>query len=324
MLKIFPVRLRPMLGRACWDWEQLEEIRIRAGQPIIFSYGDREKFFYMESPYLSEVGGRPGGAVVPCEREKDAGWGEPYRIGTAEVKEMLNYMCSFSLYAYAEDLQRGFLTLPGGNRVGVCGEMADAGGGVRAMEYPGFFNIRIAHEKRDCARPYLPYIRQGDSIYHTLILSPPGVGKTTFLRDCIRLLGQGASGVKSIGLVDERYEIAASVRGIPQNDVGMRCDVLSGCEKRQGAEIMLRTMGPAVIAVDEVGGREDEEMLQKMIYSGVRVIATVHAGDVEELTKRQRQSYLTQDMFQRYVVLKREAGGRRSAVIYDEQRRRLC
>lgn len=306
LLRIFPARLRPVLKQACWELEHLEEIRIRVGQPIIFSYGMGERYVSTQAPYLT---GQEDGV---------------YRVSPADAKEMLNYMCSFSLYAFARELQQGFLTLPGGNRVGVCGELAEAEAGAQAMEYPCFFNIRIAHERRGCAEAYLPYIRSGTNIYHTLILSAPGVGKTTFLRDCIRLLGQPPSPVRSIGLVDERFEIAASVHGVPQNDVGMRCDVLSGCKKRQGMEIMLRTMGPAVIAVDEIGGRDEEEILRRMIYSGVGILATAHAGSVEELENQAQRSYLLEDMFQRFVILQKGADGQRKIQMLDEHRRRLC
>ena len=191
----------------------------------------------------------------------------------------------------------------------------------------GAVNIRVAHERIGCARTVVPYMRKEESIYNTLILAPPGMGKTTMLRDCIRILSSGEDGGErlKVSVVDERSEIAACVHGIPQNDLGPTADVLDNCPKRQGMRMLLRSMSPQVIAVYELGGREDFRIVREILYSGSRVIGTVHAAAPEDLWHREYARELTEEkLIGRMILLGKAMDGTRTVAIYDEEQRRLC
>lgn len=269
----------------------VEEIRLRSGQPTELIYSDNRIVC------LPEVSGN-------------------------EIMETLNYLCGYSVYLLEKEIKHGFFTARGGHRVGICGRTTEHG----IADISGL-NIRVAHEKKDCAREILPYIRDGECIHNTLILAPPGVGKTTYLRDLIRLLSSGDDkhpGVK-ISVVDERSEIAACYRGVPQNDLGPRVDVLDECPKVKGMLMVLRSMSPQVIAVDELGMEEDFLAVLQILYSGSRILGTLHCRDIQEL----RQKPYLQEILQgkkvtRYVLLLRDEEGERHFQIYDEKLEPIC
>ena len=175
LLKLFPLHMREKLKRADIDQRTLEEIRIRAGQPLMFLYGDGEYFLEESSDVLCRNCGRG------------------YRMTRSDLEEMVGFLCNYSMYAYEEQLRMGYLTLRGGHRVGVAGEAALQQGRIVRLQHIYFLNIRIAREKKGCAKPLVEAVRDVHGIYNTLILSPPGVGKTTYLRDAIRILSEGDS-----------------------------------------------------------------------------------------------------------------------------------
>lgn len=195
------------------------------------------------------------------------------------------------------------------------------------MHHVSFLNIRVAHERCGCAEQVLPYIRREQSIYSTLFFSEPGAGKTTMLRDCIRGLSTGSRespGLK-VCVVDERSELAACHLGIPQNDLGIHTDVLDGCGKAEGMQLLLRSMSPQVLAVDELGGEEDFAAVEQAMYAGCRVLGTIHAGCVEELEQKPYLRRLLKEKgFQRYIGITRTSGGVRGVKVYDAEREVLC
>ena len=250
-----------------------------------------------------------------------------YRMTPEDLREMLNYISDYSLYAYSEEVKEGYLTIEGGHRIGMAGQVVKKDGKVTGLSHITFLNVRIAHEKRGCADDILPHIRRSDGIYNTLMLSPPGIGKTTFLRDLIRQLSAGNAGTPGmkVGVVDERSEIAACHLGIPQNDLGPRTDVLDGCKKTEGIRMLLRSMSPQILAVDELGGKEDFAAVKQALCCGCRIIGTVHAGCVQELLdKPYLQACVTQKLFGRYILIERNSRGERSTTIYDERMERIC
>ena len=294
---LFPVHLRETVKREL-NTEDVEEIRIRIGQPVEF---------------VTAAGSTFGG--------------NDYQVTEKDVAQMLSFISSYSLYAYQEELRQGYLTIQGGHRIGVCGSVALEDGRITGMHHISFFNIRIAHEKKGCAKELLPYIRRENGIFNTLIFSEPGAGKTTVLRDCIRLISQGTKDVpgQRVCVVDERSEIAACHLGVPQNDLGPRTDVLDGCPKREGMRMLLRSMSPQVLAVDELGGEEDYRMVEEAVYSGSRVLGTVHMGDIRELSDKPFLSgWMKKKVFARFVSITREKDGTRCYRIYDENRERIC
>ena len=130
----------------------------------------------------------------------------------------LEYVSSYSLYAFSEELRQGFLTVPGGHRVGVAGRTILEGEKIRGMQHISYLNIRISHEKKGCADRILPYVLEKGEVHHTLLIAPPRCGKTTILRDLIRQISNGteAFGGCTVGVVDERSEIGGSYLGIPR------------------------------------------------------------------------------------------------------------
>lgn len=314
--KIFPLRIREHLPAVPWK-EGLEEIRVRIGQPMEFSYDTTNRYLMKQAGTCTFCG----------EAEFWNGAGEFYRITEGDIAEMLNYISNYSLYAYKEEMKQGFITVEGGHRIGIAGGTVVENGKITGLHHIAFLNIRVAHERIGCAGELLPYIRYQNSIYNTLLLSAPGAGKTTYLRDSIRMLSEGS--VDSPGLkvcvVDERSEIAACHMGIPQNNLGPRTDVLDGCGKAEGMLMLLRSMSPQVLAVDELGTEKDFMAVEQAVYAGSKVLGTVHAGDIRELSEKPfLRRWVGKKVFRRYVYIERGKQGNRRFQIYDEHMEKLC
>lgn len=287
----------------------LEEIRVRVGQPLIFWYGGKEWYYDAHRMRLSE--------------QLEDG----YIMTEEDLTDMVMFLSRYSVYAFEEEMHNGFVTLEGGHRVGIAGQVRMERGKVADIRYISFLNIRVAKQKQGCARNLLPYLIQGKQIYNTLIVSAPGIGKTTYLRDCIRMLSDGTSYLNGlrIGLVDERSEIAACHLGVPQNDVGQRTDVLDRCSKSEGMRILLRAMSPQIIAVDELGAEEDYQAVEQTLNCGSRILGTLHAADIQELKEKKLvQKWLAHHTFERYVVLHKAESGSRNFKIYDDNLELLC
>lgn len=309
VLQVFPVHLRKVVAACGIREDCLEEIRVRVGQPMMFSYG-------IEEWYLDAAANR-------LTLQKEAG----YCVMEEDMREMITFLSRYSLYAFEEDIKSGFITLEGGHRVGIAGQVRMEHGKVADIRYISFLNIRIAKQRMNCAKDIIPYMISYRNIYNTLIVSPPGIGKTTYLRDCIRILSNGTAYLKGqkICVIDERSEIAACHLGVPQNDVGIRTDVLDRCSKAEGMILMLRSMSPQIIAVDELGSREDYKAVEQALNCGSRILGTVHAGNVKELEEKEIVSnWLKERIFGRYVVLKKLENGNRRFEVYDEKLEQIC
>lgn len=298
IIHIFPVAMREPLQRI--SWEGLEEIRVRLGWPIELIYDNRSKWLGNYDSIIDRHG----------------------------LDEMLNYITGYSAYAMEEELKQGYITLLGGHRIGVTGHATYDSSGkygegkVTNIVDIGGLNIRIAHERKGCAKDIVLLIRSGQSIYNTIFFAAPGVGKTTYLRDAVRILSTGDAvfpGIKCC-VVDERSEIAACRMGKPQNDLGIRADVLDACPKEMGMRMVLRTMSPQIIVVDELGKEAEFQMLEQMRYSGVKVLGTMHAGSLQELFHNQMvKECISNGTIERFVELVRLPNGNRAFRIYDGQ-----
>ena len=294
IIQMFPEYLRAGWEKTAEQADGLQEIRMRVNRPATVLIGCREKFV-----------DKNGGLMDMPPKDAD--------VTAEDLEAILKHLCRYSVYAFADEIRRGFLTIQGGHRVGLSGQVIlEEADRVRNLKYIRYLNIRIAHEIKGVSDALLPRLYDGNgALYNTLLISPPGCGKTTMLRDLVRNVSDGnafGAGV-NVSVVDERSEIAGSYMGAAQNDVGIRTDVLDGCPKREGMMMLIRAMAPQVLAVDELGGSDDIQALRMAYGCGCRLIATIHGGSLDEIIHKNYMRDVIRDrLFERYVVLTRKSG----------------
>lgn len=336
VIRIFPQKLREELRSARTGDFWAEEIRLRTGMPLLMRAEGKD--WYLENGQPRKW--RPLSSYDP---------GISCSITTPEdIRDTLEYMSRYSMYAFDEELRQGFLTIPGGHRVGLAGQAVLEGSRVKTLRNISFLNVRIARQIPGCADEVRPWLFQKGEFCSSLIISPPRCGKTTLLRDLIRQISNGKkktaapgegwldgsriealqtgmqkdeeeSGL-TVGVADERSELGACCQGKPQNDLGIRTDVLDACPKAQGIMMLIRSMSPQVVAVDEIGGMEDLEALRYGKNCGCRLLATVHGCSLEDIRKKPVLGELVEEgVFSRFIIL--ESHGRPGQIrqILDER-----
>lgn len=240
------------------------------------------------------------------------------RVLKNDLDQVLDKATDFSRYASVETIRRGYVTAAGGFRIGICGTALPSGEENEGMRDVSSLAIRIPRVREGVAEAVLPEVVENGRLASVLILSPPGGGKTTLLRDLVRVVSQGGTLCRPcrVALVDERGELAAVHRGRPQLEVGCRTDVLDGCPKRLAVPMLLRAMSPQVIALDEIALEADVDAVCAAAGCGAALVATVHAGSVEDLQARPvGRKLLECGVFQRAVLIERVGGVRSCRVV---------
>lgn len=291
IIRLFPETLRKIITSNIADrWNTLQEIRIRLSQPIELIFDRHVEWIKYVSP-----------------SKKDGLF-------------IINQLSEFSLYRMEDELREGYITIEGGHRVGLAGKVNTLNGVVKAVQNITFLNIRIAKEKIGVAIPMIHHMYDQDYL-NTLFVGPPQTGKTTFIRDVTRLIATGWKNVapQKVGVIDERSEIAASIKGVPQHDLGFRTDVMDACPKAEGMMMLIRSMSPDVLVVDEIGSDQDVQALMEAIHAGVKVICTIHGQTIAELKKRPSlQPIFKQNVFERIIVLEKNIKPGKIQHIYDQ------
>lgn len=307
LIKVFSRNVREILRKAQVDFDDVQEIRLRVHAPLLMVYNNREY-------YLSPVG-------ALSKYITDA-----YILSRHELRETMEYISNYSLYAFEEEMKQGFITIQGGHRIGIAGKTIVDDNGIKTMKFISFINVRLSHQVKGCATPVMPYLYHRGEIQHTLVISPPRCGKTTLLRDMIRQISDGTGSVPGItvGVIDERSEIGACYQGVPQNDLGIRTDILDCCPKAKGMMMLIRTMSPSVIAVDEIGSREDLEAIEYVMNCGCKLVATVHGSSIEDIKQKPVLRKLVQEkVFERYIILNNREKIGNIGQIYDSRGNQL-
>jgi stage III sporulation protein AA len=280
-VRVLPGRLRQeALTLPQEEQSRAEELRLRVGYPM---------------------------SVVLAGRERGLD-GEPVR--TQELEQLVELASRASVHAVMDQIRRGYLTVEGGHRLGLCGTAVLREGDIHALRALSSADLRIARQVRGAAQPILEGVCHRGQLVSTLILAPPGLGKTTLLRDLIRLVSDGEGCTpQRVSVADERGELAAAWSGRPQLDVGRRTDVMEGCPKAQALMYLLRAMNPQVLAADEITAPEDVRALLTAAGCGVTLLVTAHGADREDLRRRPLyRPLLEEGIFQRLVRICRENG----------------
>ena len=260
ILAVLPEKIRGILLNHGLDFEKIQEIRLREEQPLAVKKEGKEELF-------------------------------THRVTKEELRETMEYVSNYSLYAYENELRQGFLTIEGGHRVGISGKIISEKEQIRNFQYITSINIRICHEITGCANKLFPVILEKGRLCHTMIISPPGGGKTTLLRDLVRQISDGNRWVegRNVGVVDERSEIGGCYRGVPQNQLGMRTDILYA------------------------------------MHCGATMLTTVHGSGMDEIREKPLVSNLVKERcFARYVVMKSGKHVGEIEGIYNERGEKLC
>ena len=285
ILRYFPQKVQKLIRNNINDGEleMLEEIRVRNNLPLILKIGQDEKVI-------------------------------DYKITTEDINYIFQKICENSIYSYQKQIANGFITVQGGNRVGIVGTaVLDGNDKVINFNYISGLNFRISRQIIGCSNQIVDEIFNGcGGIYNTLIISKPGIGKTTLLRDIVRNVSNGMPNKfkgMNVAVIDERGEISATYKGIMQNDLGMRTDVINDIPKYIGMKMAIRSMAPKVIVADEIGNKRDSEAIKYAMCCGVKGIFTAHGASLEELEKNPEISDLLENkIFEKIICIKDREG----------------
>lgn len=292
VLKYFPSNISNKINNIINGEEyKVQEIRVRVNGPIIIKINEKEDY------------------IVNHFTNRD------------EILQIMQNICDNSIYSYQNEIINGYITINGGHRVGITGDVVLEDNKVINIKYISSLNFRIARQIFDCSNNILKYVidLENNTIFHTLIVSPPGAGKTTLLKDLVRKISDGIPeiGFKGIdvSLIDERGEISAMYKGMPQNNIGIRTDVLENITKPLGIKMAIRSMAPKVIVADEIGSQADIDAINYAVCSGVKGIFTAHSFDFESMKlNKELNNLINMKLIEKIICLDSKVKGKIKSV----------
>lgn len=292
VLKYFPLNISNKINNVInGEADKVQEIRVRVNGPIIIKINEKEDY------------------IVNHFTNRD------------EILQIMQSICDNSIYSYQNEIINGYITINGGHRVGITGDVVLEDNKVINIKYISSLNFRIARQILDCSNNILKYVidLENSTIFHTLIVSPPGAGKTTLLKDLVRKVSDGIPeiGFKGIdvSLIDERGEISAMYKGMPQNNIGIRTDVLENITKPLGIKMAIRSMAPKVIVADEIGSSADIDAINYAVCSGVKGIFTAHSFDFESMKlNKELNDLINMKLIEKIIFLDSKVKGKIKSV----------
>lgn len=268
-------------------------------------------FSETEQDFIEEIRLRIGYPPSILTRSKSVEIGGAGRVSAHSLRSVMELATGASAYSASEFIRQGYLTVRGGFRIGICGTALMREGSVFNLRDFSSLSIRLPSERKGCADSFFEQVF-GAGLSSLLIISPPGLGKTTLLRELVRKLSDAGT---RVSLADERSEVAACFEGEPQFDLGPCTDIMSGAPKAEAAIMLLRSMNPEVIALDEITAPEDIKASESASNCGVSVIATAHAGGIEDLCRRSLyRGLIERQIFDLAVTISMSGGERRYRV----------
>lgn len=286
-IKALPINLQQLLSNVSEATQKrVREICIRAERPLVISTFDGERFISNNGTLQINF------------------YDNLYVVTKKEMIECIKVLTEYSLHSYQDKINMGYITIQGGHRAGIVGSCVLENNEIVSVTDISSINLRIARQVKGVSDHLVKNIYK-DQVYSTLIAGAPASGKTTMLRDIACSLANGKTGFfTKISMIDERGELAAVKNGVAQNDVGVLTDVLDGYQKGVGMMIAIRSMSPKVIVLDEIGGYSDTVAIRQSLNAGVKVIATVHAGSMEELLRKKHiLALMNEGAFEKIVFL---------------------
>lgn len=292
VLKYFPLNISNKINNVInGEADKVQEIRVRVNGPIIIKINEKEDY------------------IVNHFTNRD------------EILQIMQSVCDNSIYSYQNEIINGYITINGGHRVGITGDVVLEDNKVINIKYISSLNFRIARQVFDCSNNILKYVidLENNTIFHTLIVSPPGAGKTTLLKDLVRKVSDGIPeiGFKGIdvSLIDERGEISAMYKGMPQNNIGIRTDVLENITKPLGIKMAIRSMAPKVIVADEIGSSADIDAINYAVCSGVKGIFTAHSFNFESMKlNKELNDLINMKLIEKIIFLDSKVKGKIKSV----------